>query len=203
MSIRLRAKHGRETHKVDVVLADGVPALKLTLEALTGVPPARQTIVAKGRKWRDDDDLAAMAATATVLLPNDRITMLGSAAPRQHGPPKPKPARPPQFAALDAAQAELDLLSGRVSDVAADLRPSEGRKREVKLLDELLTRHLITLDGVDSGGLEVCCCCCCQCCCRCQRVLILCAAARTCAQGARRRSCRRSSWPRGLNACGQ
>jgi hypothetical protein len=83
--VKVVVKHSKATYDVDIDVSKNVQHLKQTLESLTGIPAARQTLMAKGA-WsgtlKDDKDLSTVT-----LKEGQTVTLMGTATKL---PDKPK-----------------------------------------------------------------------------------------------------------------
>lgn len=83
--VKVVVKHSKNTYDVELDSSKDVSALKAQLESLTGVPAARQTLMAKGA-WsgtlKDDKDLSTVT-----LKEGQTVTLMGTATKL---PDKPK-----------------------------------------------------------------------------------------------------------------
>ena len=157
----LKVAHGTTLHAVAVPSLDlSFGALKVLLGPVTGVPPAAQTLLLRGRRCEDGKrlkDAGVRPGTKFLLAPVPR------GVPTTASPPPPPPsgnaggAHPP----AGVSAAEAGALS-RVARVAAAVGPleaevgglvraggrGEGHPRDRLRLNELLERQLLALDEI-------------------------------------------------------
>eukprot|EP01059_Diplonema_ambulator_P018088 TRINITY_DN3024_c3_g2_i1.p1 TRINITY_DN3024_c3_g2~~TRINITY_DN3024_c3_g2_i1.p1 ORF type:complete len:501 (+),score=256.36 TRINITY_DN3024_c3_g2_i1:30-1505(+) len=81
MVVKIKLKHEKAKHEVDVDVSAGIDVLRAQIYSQTGVPPDRQKIVIKGKELKDEDDLASK------ITPNLVAMLMGSA---EAVPEKPK-----------------------------------------------------------------------------------------------------------------
>ncbi len=75
--VLVKVKHGKTSHEVELDQTKTVKDFKSALQAITNVPPERQTLMGKG-VWigtlKDDKDLSTLK-----VKPGQLITLMGSA----------------------------------------------------------------------------------------------------------------------------
>jgi ubiquitin carboxyl-terminal hydrolase 14 len=75
--VLVKVKHGKTSHEVELDQTKTVKDFKSALQAITNVPPERQTLMGKG-VWigtlKDDNDLSNLK-----VKPGQLITLMGSA----------------------------------------------------------------------------------------------------------------------------
>eukprot|EP01063_Lacrimia_lanifica_P004754 TRINITY_DN12703_c0_g2_i1.p1 TRINITY_DN12703_c0_g2~~TRINITY_DN12703_c0_g2_i1.p1 ORF type:complete len:495 (+),score=274.39 TRINITY_DN12703_c0_g2_i1:59-1543(+) len=98
--VKLKLKHEKTKHEIDVDVAAGMELMRAQIYGLTGVPIERQKIVIKGKELKDGDDLAA-------ALPKDGLVamLMGTA---EAVPEKPK----------EVVQFIEDMAGGMVVNIA-------------------------------------------------------------------------------------
>jgi len=154
--LRLRVVYGRENLDVDVASTSTAADLQAMLEPLSGLPASEQRLIHRGRV------ISRSAATSDASgggVPA-HLRSLGDLGvehrDRLHLSADPKAAedrhrREGQLRMVSEAALALDALEARIQ--ASTTTPGAWDvDRDLRTYEELLTRQLLALDGIDGGS---------------------------------------------------
>ena len=110
----------------------------------------------KQRLEAEEDNRSRRSVSPKVEAKESKPVVPEQTAPQEQTPPPPPPAppaanlSPPESKAL----AKMQTVKDEVLELAKRIRDFKGSKKdkEYLYLDEMLTRHLLSLDGVDTCG---------------------------------------------------